>query len=306
MHKTIYSLLFIVSCLLTQQNHGISIAIFNDAPYPNMPDNNAILYELKKTMLAKAPYILVAPYAWNKLSSSLSKQEQKIFLQEWKIFDTTIGLFLLKHNNAPSHAGIKESMCIPLAQPFKQHNIPYNKNWSRLFASLFNIKEWHAYHAMHKESSFIYINGHGSPKAFSYRYEQACGITTSDFAHILKFFNDTLKINLLGVQSCYWTSARILEVMQNKYNYQTLTYNIITPLKSEEELWITDSSFQYYCQQPTYCFYEGIKRMMHQYKGRLTQRMKLIMKNIDNLKEVKNQNQRITMIMAGSNATEHV
>lgn len=306
MSKTIYTFIFIVNCLLTQQNHGVGIAIFNDYSCPNVPDNDAILYEFTKTVQVTAPYILVTPYIWHKFSASLNKQEQKVFLQKWSVYDTTIGLFLLKHKNTPSHAGIKVSMCILVKQPFNLHNTPYNAHWSRLLPSLFNIKEWHAYHITHKESSFIYISGHGSPKTSNYQYELACGITTSDFAYILKFFNDKLKINLLGIQSCYWTSKRILEVMQKKYGYKTLSYNIITPLKAETTLWITDLSFQYYCQQPTYCFYEAIKRMMLQYKGRLTQRMKLIMKNIDTLKEAKNQNQGITMVMAGSSTIEHI
>ncbi len=307
MNGRIKLLLLLFFCLSKPYGlYATSICIFDDHLDAHTSKNNAILYEFKKTLHAQAEHIFITPYVWNSFITSLSKHEQQPFIKNWDIFDTHIGLFYLKHKHAANQVGIRLSTFDQLSQPFRKQKRKYVR-WTSTFNTLFDLAQWKTYHQKNPEHKFIYMNGHGSPRGCHYSCEFACGISATKFASILKFFNDDLKIDLVGIQSCYWTSKRIFEVMKKKYGYKHLTYSIITPLRSEKPLWVTDLPKQCSCSKSSYyCFYEGIKRIVQNYHGKITSKMKAIAQHIDTIKVRKNKNQGINMILAGSDKTEDI
>ena len=144
------------------------------------------------------------------------------------------------------------------------------------------------------------MNGHGSKRACHLECEQAVGIRASYFADLLKFFNDVLSIDLLGIQSCNWTAKRIFHMMKKQFGYKKLHFSIITPLKSEKTLWLGSFHSNCTCGKHVryYSFFEGMQKIIVTFKGKITRQIKKIINQIDTINIRKNKNQCATIVAA--------
>jgi hypothetical protein len=290
--------LFLISIPLEAQVTGI--CIFDDKDDPASWKDAAIKNEFAKTLDSNAEHIFITPSLWKAYKNS---QYRHNFCNNYDLFDTHIGLFYINKKNSNTKIGIKIQSFTRIPQPFKSiKSISYNFHWATQFHTIFNVQEWQAYHCQPNHKSFIYMNGHGSTRANHLHCCMAAGIPGDKFASLLKFFNDQLKIDIFGMQSCFWTSDRILKLMNRTYYLEKLHFTIFTPLKTEQTLWLRNFYPQCRCPQCNhiYSFFAGIKKITHAFSGKITKNIKQIIHNIDTLRLKENADQYATLITAGT------
>jgi hypothetical protein len=169
---------------------------------------------------------------------SLSQDEQDFFYvatllafkeSVWDFYDTGIGLYYLKPYDVDPI--IPVNGFTKIEHPCDMTVEPTVVRWAEKFTKLFDLSAWHNLHKAGKKS-VVCISGHGT--ASSCKVERACGMPAEDFAILARFFNDTLRIDTLGVQSCFWPAQRITAYMKEKGT--KLSCTLITPIDQELEL----------------------------------------------------------------------
>ena len=149
---------------------------------------------------------------------------------DWEFYDTHAGLYYLRPVDNIQEIGLKLDTFQKIEQPCTLAPEVKVEPWADRFADLFDLTKWNHAHRSGKKK-VVCISGHGTSRKSN--FPRACGIPAEDFVKLMLFFNDTLKIDILGVQSCYWPSARILELMAN-HDKQKLNFKLITPIDQEK------------------------------------------------------------------------
>ena len=123
---------------------------------------------------------------------------------------------------------------------------------------------------------------------------------------------------MLGVISCYWTAERVLELMQEKCNYQTLNFSLFTPINRETPVYIAEgpelenhsnaSDNTNYKEHPYYSIFKGLKKIINDYKGQVTEKVKKIIDKIDMVEITKywEDGQQATIIEAGQTTPKYI
>ena len=152
----------------------------------------------------------------------------------WELYDTQIGLLYLHKKDIPT-TGIPTEQFIRLNTTghYKPHT--NTNHWSQNVHTLFDVSLWNI--SKEQSKTYIYLHGHGSKRKKPPAYELACGMSALQCAHVLKFFNDELHVDLVGIKSCYWSAQRILELMQDAYGYQQLNFHLFTLISMQEKTW---------------------------------------------------------------------
>lgn len=152
---------------------------------------------------------------------------------EWDFFDTHAGLYYLRPKHAIQDIGLKMDTFTKIEQPCKL-KIEHTKTpWVDNFINLFDLDTWNNVHKSGRKK-VVCVSGHGTARHPS--VSRACGVPTEAFVKLMLFLNDTLKINTLGIQSCYWPCTRILELMKNN-NRPHLDCQLVTPIDQERVLY---------------------------------------------------------------------
>ncbi len=210
--------------------------------------------------------------------------------EEWNLYDTHTGLYYLQRTDTPP-IGIQ-------VQNFTQLNpnnlvapTTYFEHWTDGLYYLFDAREWNQYNQQSQQKAFVYIFGHGSPRAQNpHEIETACGMPGNKFAYLLQFFNDIFHIDMLGIQTCYWTAQRAAELMQRQYNYDFLNYAIISLLETEQQVYncalMPISQFDPNTQRMQFqtdavTFYEALSRATQRYAGQMSHEMMHLIRNVD-------------------------
>lgn len=285
---------------LDGQSSTTEISILSDYNGSEAIGSTAVLEEALKAISVECNHIFFNKMLWNECIGDLDKD---VFKSIWNVYDTHIGLLYLQHKQAPLLPGMQIHKCTIINDPFDADQmaaVNENKEWATLFETLFNIRTWQQYHSNPNNRICIYMNGHGMPRMASYDYDIVCGINAKQFAHLLNFFNKELRINLLGVQSCYWTTARISELMKDLYGYTTLNFSILTPLSSEEGLWLDTVQNYIKSEGEKNSFFECCADITEQYNHQITDEIKQLIYSTDTLSLELNKKQNATMIAGGT------
>lgn len=200
---------------------------------------------------------------------------------EWEFFDTHAGLYYLRPKHAIQDIGLKIDTFTKIEHPCEL-NIRHTKTkWVDSFISLFDINTWNNIHAS-GQKKVACISGHGTVR--HPKISRACGVPTEEFVKLILFFNDTLKINTLGVQSCYWPCTRILELMKDN-NRPLLDCQLVTPIDREQVLYYAaempivwsykpnSQAVQIHEAQPSDIFLAGLHEIATSFKGTMTQEL---------------------------------
>ncbi|MEX0849599.1 MAG: hypothetical protein WD055_05190 [Candidatus Dependentiae bacterium] len=294
--------LFLISIPLEAQVTGI--CIFDDTDDPASWKTAAIKKEFVNTLDSDAEHIFLTPSLWKAYKNRFkNSKHRRNFCNNYDLFDTHIGLFYINKKKSNTKIGIKIQSFTRISQPFASIKpTSHNYHWATRFHTVFDIQEWQAYYCQPSHKSFIYMNGHGSARSCHLHCCMAAGIPGDKFASLLKFFNDQLKIDIFGMQSCFWTSGRVLKMMNQTYGLKKLHFTIFTPLKTEQTLWLNPFCSQCTCPQcrNIYSFFAGIKKIAHAFSGNINESIKQIIRQIDTLLIEKNKSQHATLITAGT------
>ncbi len=292
--------------------HTTGICIFDDKGDPKSWEKAAIKNEFAKTLDNKPDHLFITPTLWCAYKKKFNKTKHaKTFCDRYHLYNTHIGLLYIKHNDAPKNIGINIRTFTSIPFPFQATAAKQIKTgkWAKKINKLFDMQAWQSYHNQHNRRSFIYMNGHGTRQMCHFGCSMAAGISGANFAHLLRFFNEDLKIDVFGMQSCFWTSKRILKIMKQHFGYQDLHFSILTPLKSEKELWLTNFE-PCSCGECTnnmhYTFFYGLQKVTNSFKGIITQQLKTVIKKIDTLNIPKKRHQSATLIAAGTQSVMNI
>ncbi len=211
-----------------------------DYKIKSMPDNDVILADLHKVIKASGEHIFINPLMWRLYLDELETGHIAIDRAAWQMYDTTIGLLCLKHKDADMHCGINYDQFTLIEDPFDGHFLPdvVNRNWTGDLHKLVDTTIWRRAHKNKK--ALLYVSGHGSDRATA-EDETAilCGLPEDHMAKIFAFFNDQAPVDVACIQSCSWTAQRLFDLVKATCNTQELAYTIISPLQTEEILWLT-------------------------------------------------------------------
>lgn len=151
----------------------------------------------------------------------------------WDFFDTQKGLYYLRPKNNPKDIGLKIETFKKINDPFTFTAAQQQSNWVSGFMELFDLEKWHTVHKNGKKK-IVCISGHGTQRTC--KIARACGVPVDEFVKLMFYFNDTLCIDTLGVQSCYWPGMRILELMEQEKK-KHFDFQLITPINKERVLY---------------------------------------------------------------------
>lgn len=149
---------------------------------------------------------------------------------DWEFYDTHAGLYYLRPKNNIQNIGLKIDAFTKIEHPCELKVELTKTPWVDGFINLFDLTQWQQAHRSGKKK-VVCISGHGTAR--QHVVSRVCGIAAEEFVKLMLFFNDSLKIDTLGVQSCYWPSARILELMATN-NKPHLDCHLITPIDQEQ------------------------------------------------------------------------
>jgi hypothetical protein len=152
---------------------------------------------------------------------------------EWEFFDTHAGLYYLRPKKAIQDIGLKINTFTKIEHPCDLTIELTKKPWVDNFINLFDLNIWNNVHASGRKK-VVCVSGHGTVR--HPKVSRACGVSQAEFVKLILFFNDILKVNTLGIQSCYWPSTRILEVMKEN-NRPHLDCQLVTPIDQERVLY---------------------------------------------------------------------
>ncbi len=276
-----------------------NMSIITDYSDPKFTGSTAVLEEALKTIDAQCDHIFMNKLLWLEcIKEDLTEPE---FTACWDMYDTHIGLLYLKQKSFTDSIGINVHQFSPIEDPFNLQEIDGVKDdtWPQQLDTLFDINTWRMYHSNPKSKIIVYMNGHGTRRAGHLEFELAGGIRATSFAALLTFFNDQLNIHLLGVQSCYWTTKRIHELMQ-QYGYDTLNFTILTPLSIEKGLWLDTVHNYLHKKDKASCFFDCCVSFTQCFNNEVTDEIKEMLNNTDTLQLKENKGQRATVMAAGT------
>lgn len=275
-----------------------AISIFADYLDPSFTGSTAPLEETLKTIDAQCDHIFTNKLLWKECTQKLDKES---YMQNWSVYDTHIGLLYMQFNKHHPDIGFNIKQWTHIEDPFDITIIDQISDdaWPKKFETLFDISRWNQAHRHQNSKIIIYMNGHGTRRTNELEVALSCGISASDFARVLKIFNDQLHIHVLGIQSCFWTTERIHELMQN-YGYTTLHFTILTPLSSEQGLWLDTCNNYKRKKGSSFCFFDTCLQFTHLYHDALTTEIKDIINSTDTLQLLGNKQQQATLLLAGT------
>lgn len=152
---------------------------------------------------------------------------------EWEFFDTHAGLYYLRPKHAIQDIGLKLQTFTRIEHPCELKIECSSTAWVENFINLFDLNTWNNVHKSGRKK-VVCVSGHGTAR--HPKVSRACGVSAEEFVKLILFFNDTLKINTLGIQSCYWPCARILELMASN-GKPHLDCQLVTPIDQERVLY---------------------------------------------------------------------
>lgn len=296
----------LMACLLvlkaTNQGSPVTsdMSIIIDYDEPIFKDTTAVLEEALKTIDSQCSNIFLNKQLWIKCLADL---DEHIFNQQWDFYDTKQGLLYIQHKDSQNSLCLNIKSFAPIKNPFdlKVINTVQDGPWYETFATLFDLNACRKNHSHVQSKIAVYINGHGMPRSTPKNELLACGINYKHFAQLLKFFNDQLPVTLVGIQSCYWTTARIAELMLTEYNLETLKFTILTPLSIEKSLWLDSVGNYLQKGDERFCFFDCCVDMTEAFDRNVTDEIKEIIYSTDTLQLQQNNMQKATLVAAGSN-----
>lgn len=276
------------------------MSIIIDYDEPIFKDTTAVLEEALKTIDSQCSNIFLNKQLWLKCIADLDEQ---IFNQQWNFYDTKQGLLYIQAKDTDNSLCINIETFAHIENPFdlKVINATQDGQWYQTFATLFDLNACRKNHNHAQSKIAVYMNGHGMPRSTPTDQLLACGINYKQFAQLLKLFNDELPVTLLGVQSCYWTTARIAELMLNEYNLETLKFTVLTPLSIEKSLWLDSVGNYLQKGDERFCFFDCCVDMTQTFTHNVTDEIKDIVYSTDTLQLQQNNMQKATLVAAGSN-----
>lgn len=306
--------LSIMTCLIGLKNIHKAEPVISDLSIivdyydPTETESTAVLDETLKTMASGCSHLFLNKKLWltclnDTYFAELDQQSKKGFCDQWNCYDTQRGLLYFSYKESENKLGIKVDTFKVIEDPFNTvviTNIKDDVNWPAQFGSLFDLQLCAQYHSNPESRIVVYMNGHGTPRADNINYELACGISAPQFAQLLTFFNHTLHISLLGVQSCHWTAERIKELMTEHAKANPITFTILTPLSTEEGLWLdTLGNYMNKKHDGRSCFFDCCCDIADS-DMEITD-IKQLVYNTDTLKLTENKAQKATIVTAKSN-----
>ncbi len=233
---------------------------------------------------------------------------------EWTVYDTGIDLFYMRHQSAPKQIGIATQRFTYIPDVTSINPGPTRNDWADKISFLFNPNVWNERAQLHDKKTFIFFCGHGSEKArYPGETEYACGMTSKNFAKIMKFFNDNLKFDMFGIITCYWPTERLFKLARKEMRCSSLNYSLFTPISIEylrpnlEDYSNIAGVAQYGQAYPT--FFQALKEIATKYKGDITTQMKEYLKWVDPVvatKQCEGDYQRPSIIHAGQSHVEYL
>lgn len=306
-------MLSIMTCLIGLKNSKKSepvvsdISIIIDYYDPAETGSTAVLDETLKTMASGCSHLFLNKKLWlacinDTYFAQLDTQSKLEFDNQWNCYDTQKGLLYFSYKESQNNLAIRTDTFTRIDDPFDIttiSNIKDDAQWPAHFNSLFDLPLCTKNHSNEASKIVVYMNGHGTPRADNITYELACGLNAQQFAQLLTFFNDTLKINLLGVQSCHWTADRIKELMKKHTQNKQINFTILTPLSAEDGLWLDTINNYINKKDDRFCFFDCccdiIDTDMH------INKIKELVYNTDTLKLHENKDQKATLVTANNN-----
>ncbi len=273
-----------------------TMALFTDYDHPSEHNGRAIVYETLKTIDGGCSHIFINKKLFKELEQFVFPE---MFIQDWQVYDTHIGLLYLRSTKATEQLGIKIDTFTLLEQPFDATTLQNVKDgsWTDQFHTLFDLKVWHAYHAHPKSKTVVYTNGHGTADIDSYALETLIGVSAQRFAQLLTFFNDQLRITFLGLQSCHWTAERVQKLMQKEAGIKQVRFTLLTPAHIEKPIWI--ETHINYLNNASPSFFDTCCETAYAFEGDLTKEIAETIKNTDTFQLVGNKNQQASLLAAG-------
>lgn len=238
---------------------------------------------------------------------------------EWIFYDTGLDLFYIRHKDAPERIGINIDRFTYIPDVTLINPTPTRNNWANKIHLLFKPQEWNERAQQHDKKTFIFFCGHGSEKArYPGEEEYACGMTSNNFAKIMKYFNENLKFEMMGIITCFWTTERLFELARKECRIRSLNYSLFTPICIETSVWIylrpnleefnnAAGIIQYAQAYPD--FFQALKRVACKKAGFITSAMKKFLQYIDPVvatKECEGNFQRPNIIYAGQSHVEYL
>lgn len=228
---------------------------------------------------------------------------------EWDFYDTNIGLYYLRPKYTNTDIGLKLELCTKITDPCAL-NIKKTEpgSWAEKFITLFDLTQWNKAHQNGKKK-VVCFSGHGTQS--SCKVSRACGVPTESFIMLMNFFNDSLKINTVGIQSCYWPSTRILKLMAGNGKPQ-LNFQLVTPIDQERALYFNAEMPIVWSYEPTSrmaeiqeistgdIFLNGLHEIADSFAGTMTKELTEKINNIDVVQVNHNYHMKTGLIDAGA------
>lgn len=303
-----------MTCLIGLKNINKSEPIISDLSIiidyhdPAETESTAVLDETLKTMSSGCSHLFLNKKLWiscinDTYFAQLDANSKKDFCAQWNCYDTQKGLLYFSYKESINALGVKIDTFKRIDDPFNNDIITAIKddfNWPTHFDALFDLQACVANHNNPESKIVVYMNGHGTPRIDNLAYELVCGISAPQFAHLLTFFNNTLHISLLGVQSCHWTAQRIKELMTKHAHVNQINFTILTPLSTEEGLWLdTIGNYMNKKNDGRSCFFDCCCDIAD--SEMTIADIKKLTYNTDTLKLPQNDTQKATVVTANSN-----
>ncbi len=238
---------------------------------------------------------------------------------EWAVYDTGIDLFYMRHQSAPEQIGIATQRFTYIPDVTSINPSPTRNDWADKISLLFNPNEWNERAKLHDKKTFIFFCGHGSEEArYPGETEYACGMTSKNFAKIMKYFNTNLKFDMFGIITCYWPTERLFKLARKEMHCSSLNYSLFTPISIQTPVWIylrpnledynnIAGITQYQQAYPT--FFQALKEIATKHKSDITTRMKEYLQSVDPViatKQCEGDYQRPSIIYAGQSHIEYL
>ncbi len=293
---------FCVDVFATNQVTTVSFIL--DYKTSHTPNNEVILCDFTKVVKAACDHIFINSALWQAFLDALVQKRATFDVNAWQLYDTQLGLMYMRNRAAIEHDGIRYQDFRPIDNPLDDTviNTIINRNWTGDLDKIFDINAWQEYHAHHRHKNMIYMSGHGAQRSTAQEYASiGCGILSDHLIHVALFFNTHLSIDTFVISSCYWPATRLWNALYQA-GVATVNYNLISPLLTEEILWLTSciGCTCAKCTHNTPCFFLTCKTFTSLYISELTPVLQTILCSSDTVLENLNHLQNPTLILAGS------
>lgn len=279
-----------------------TVSIIADYKMPNTPDNDTILCDFVKVMKAKGDHIFINSSMWYAFLDKYVQGKVTFDAQAWEFYDTNVGLIYIRNTATPHHEGIQYQQFKRIANPLDLAAIDavVNANWTADLDKIFNVSGWQAHQAGQK--NMIYLSGHGAQRPKTAEYTSVgCGILSNDLVKVALFFNNQLNVDTLVINSCYWTADRLRETL-HLAGAQQLNYTVISPLLTEEMLWLTsDLGCECErCMRDCPSFFETCRTFTGLHEADITPELSTLLCSSDTALDNIDKMQAPTLVMAGT------